>query len=143
MGENTMSALATIDDLKGLFLGNIAFPESKTEEFEKQLLAASDYLRVKYIETDIDEFVDNSETAKNVVANIVANIVKRSYVSGVSSVPEQEVSQFSQGAGPYNMSFSPVSSGSGYYLRKDEIDLLRKIFGIKRRAARIHNMYKD
>lgn len=137
-----MKPLATIDNLRALFIGSTAFPESKVEELEKQLLAASDYLRVKYIEIDIDDFVETSEIAANAISTIVANIVKRSYIAGVSSVPDQEVSQFSQGAGPYNMSFSPVSSGSGFYLRKDEKDILRKIFGIKRRTARVHNMYE-
>lgn len=137
-------ALATIEDLKSLFMGSIAFPENKTEEFEKQISLASDYVRVKYIDTDIDTIVLNDSTAKNVLANIVANIVKRSYLSSInSSIPELEVSQISQGAGPYNMSYSPVSSGSSFYLRKDEMDLLKKIFGIKKTAARIHKMYED
>lgn len=137
------SPLATIDDLRKLFVGSLAFPESKVEDLENMLQSASDYVRVKYIETNIDEVIEDNDVAKNVVSNIVSNIVKRSYISSTSSIPDTEVSQISQGAGPYNMSYSPVSSGSGYYIRKDEIDLLSKIFGIKKRVAKIHKMYED
>lgn len=136
--------LAIIDDLRKLFVGSLAFPENKTEDFKNMLQTASDYVRIKYIETDIDDIILGNSTAKNVVANVVANIVKRSYLSSINSnIPDLEISQISQGAGPYNMSYSPVSSGSSYYLRKDEIDLLNKIFGIKKTAARIHKMYED
>lgn len=136
--------LATIDDLKKLFVGSLAYPENKTEDFENMLQTASDYVRIKYIETNIDDVISGNSTAKNVVANVVANIVKRSYLSSINSnIPDLEVSQISQGAGPYNMSYSPVSSGSSYYLRKDEIDLLNKIFGLKKVFAKIHKMYED
>lgn len=119
---------ATIDDLRKLFTGKHAFPESKVEDLESQLEVAEEYLRVFFSNAgrDLDSEVESGKVSSIIVRDVVSNMVKRSYMSSVGSVPDIEVSQVSQSAGPYSMSFSPVSSGSGFWLRRDE----RKLLGL-------------
>lgn len=133
-----MKPLATIDDLRPLFVGKMVFPESKVDELNHQLLLASDYLRIKFSTIDIEQKLEENEVAQRVVANIVASVVKRSYVSSVGPVGELEVSDYTQTAGDYSLSVSPSTSGSSFFLRRDELELLRNIFGIRKTSIIFH-----
>mgnify|MGYP003606103570 CR=1 FL=1 len=131
---------ATIDDLKDLFTGSVAFPVSKEAEMEKQLVIASEWLRYyfKSVGRDLDKDILNGTCSAILVGNIVANVVKRGFVNSVSTIaPDQDVSQVSQSAGPYSMSYSPSSGSSGFYLRESE----KKVLGLLRNTASMIKLY--
>jgi hypothetical protein len=144
VGESVSESLATIQDLRDLFIGNLAFPESKVVELEKQLELATDFVRVEYNDVDIDAILATNEVAKRRVANIVAEMVKRSFEAGVSEdIPNGEFSEISRAAGGYSFSAKPVSSGSGFYFRGKELEQLKKLFAVKKQRVFAHKMYSE
>ena len=130
--------LATIADLRKLFVGKHAFPVGQDEYFEERLALAEEYVRVTLANSGrfLDLEVEDGRLSRLIVSDIICQLVKRSYTAAVGDLPE--ASQISQTAGPYSMNFSPISSGEGLYLRKEE----RAMLGLGRGRTIKHVLYR-
>lgn len=120
-----MSNFATIEDIEIL---HRPLNDTEKTKAEKLLEIVSDLLRNEAINVgkDLDKMIEDNPVLKNVAKSVTVDIIIRA----LNSDSELEaMSQYTQSAGGYTFSGSPLNAGGGIFIKKNEL----KKLGLRKR----------
>lgn len=123
-----MADLATVDDIIRL---KRALTQEEIDRANALLPVVSAFLRDEAHRQgkDLDEMIASGEVSAEVVVSVVADIVLRELNAPTS---DEAVSQVSQTALGYSLSYSPLSPGGGLFVKRVELERL----GLRRQRVR-------
>lgn len=123
-----MTDLATVDDIIRL---KRTLTAEEIERANALLPVVSAFLRdtAKRQGKDLDNMISSGEVSTEVVVSAVADIVLRELNAPTS---DEAVSQVSQTALGYSLSYSPLSPGGGLFVKRAELERL----GLRRQRVR-------